>query len=319
MAKLSCRRRRSVAFTLIELLVVIAIIAILIGLLLPAVQKVREAAARSTCSNNLKQLSLGVHNYEGTTGFIPPAWGPDTGGATFGTNANFTGPAYGTSHFFLLSQIEQGPLFQAANGGNSNNNSVQTRIVKTFLCPSDASLPGNLQRYGYASTNYPINLVVADPRSRRNLVTGMQDGTSNTVIFMERFQRCEPTWGGYTGPAWAMHPAYVGHGWDTPAFGWRDAQGGPFHDPSFLATGNGAGVSTTPTTIANGTTGGTVAFQVAPAINNCNWAVGQSAHSGVMLVGLGDGSVRNVNGSITPATWARACHPSDGGNLGSDW
>src|SRR3954453_8887208 len=106
------------AFTLIELLVVIAIIAILIGLLLPAVQRVREAAARMQCSNNLKQLGLGLHNYEGVHGAFPPAYTRTSGtqsGSAYGISypdANWNGmPGWGWGTL-LLPYIEQDNLYR---------------------------------------------------------------------------------------------------------------------------------------------------------------------------------------------------------------
>jgi prepilin-type N-terminal cleavage/methylation domain-containing protein len=294
---LRIRLRWNRGFTLIELLVVIAIIAILIGLLLPAVQKVREAAARTQCQNNLHQLGLAVQDYaSANNSYVPPCWSPDSGGGTFNTGKiGANSSSIGTIHFFLLPYIEQDNIYKNAGASAANQAS---QIIKVLICPSDPSLNSNIQRYGYASTNYAANLKVFDPRGPGTIVTSMPDGTANTVIFAERYKVCAPSWGGYTGPAWAMHPAYVGHGWDTPVFGWHEAGGG--YDPSF-----------------NGGTG--QPFQVTPAVSACDWRVMQGAHSGVMVVGLGDGSVRGVNGGLSLTTWVRACTPNDGQVLGSDW
>jgi prepilin-type N-terminal cleavage/methylation domain-containing protein/prepilin-type processing-associated H-X9-DG protein len=185
-------RRR--AFTLIELLVVIAIIAILIGLLLPAVQKVREAAARAQCQNNLKQIGLALHSYHGTYESFPEPRGVVT---------NFTSNFGWETR--LLPYIEQNNLFNLAE---MNWFTAIVTPVRTYECPSDprsgrdgmgfttldanassglTSYAGVAGSYGSSDSNYtPANSGIMQPNTTGIRLTDILDGTRNTLMVGER-------------------------------------------------------------------------------------------------------------------------------------
>ena len=199
-------------FTLIELLVVIAIIAILIGLLLPAVQKVREAAARAKCQNNLKQLGLAIHNYHDVNGFMPTAGCAD-GKPVSGGPFDVTGE--GTNWLvYILPYIEQGALYnrltfrgdsgwtQSQSQPNSSalNNCVAAggSVIQTYRCPSDNRAP-TVQSYGSNVNNPVVNLT----RTSYVAISGAVNDIDGSGIFKESRTTAGASWSNQHGiTAW---------------------------------------------------------------------------------------------------------------------
>jgi prepilin-type N-terminal cleavage/methylation domain-containing protein/prepilin-type processing-associated H-X9-DG protein len=245
------RVRPRSGFTLIELLVVIAIIAVLIGLLLPAVQKVREAAARMQCQNNLKQIGLAWHNHHDALGYFP------TSGARWWDQANGPIPAKGTPSpliydgttqqagwtFQILPYIEQDNLWRQSPMGNNNGTGTannNTLIDKTplsvYTCPTrganlyaSAANGGRVTfraaycaSYGTSTegaTNTPGNQhngMGVDNFEPRLTMNGIPDGTSNTIMVGERYIARSR----YTADDWGGESITRGFGWAIARRGW---------------------------------------------------------------------------------------------------
>jgi prepilin-type N-terminal cleavage/methylation domain-containing protein/prepilin-type processing-associated H-X9-DG protein len=300
-------------FTLLELLVVIGIIGVLVGILLPAVQKVREAANKAKCQNNLHQLGIAAHLCHDTNRKLPPAlgWYPGTASG-----------AHAPALFDLLPYLEQNNLFQssprdaAGNYSSFDPNSQSTAYgigVRVLLCPSDptigadgvADLSSELPQWPrWGASCYASNYAVFGGRYDANgnpnrwqgaavIPESFPDGTSTTILFAEKYAVClsgSPRYSYKGGSLWA----------------WPNADA--TFSPTFASFNNGPGSL----------------FQTQPANDQihmeslCDPSRASTAHSGGMQVCMADGSVRLLAATIQPNTWWALCTPAGNETIAPD-
>jgi prepilin-type N-terminal cleavage/methylation domain-containing protein len=331
------------AFTLIELLVVIAIIAILIGLLIPAVQKVREAAARAASQNNLKQLGLACHMFNDSNNALPPTfgWRPAPGnGAQYSV-----GGTYGTGFFHLLPYIEQDNLYQRslttqyyAYGNPTTSNYSYSgsgySYTYSYSYPSYVYVPGGVRAYWDFTVYNPVKVFMADydPSlysqtytyvsylmndevfKRNGTIQTIPDGSSNTLLMTEGYASCYGY--GVTSSATEYDYNYSSrYGEYNAYYDSSSTYNIVYSYPGYTYKYNESYGSGVPKfNLVAGKT-----FQVRPPVSQCDGTIPQGMSSSGLQVLLGDGSVRGVSSGVSTATWTAAVTPDAGDLLGSDW
>ncbi len=326
------KANRRQAFTLIELLVVIAIIAVLVGLLLPAVQKVREAASRMQCGNNMKQIGLAVQNYHSTFGTLPPVEGvadQHRDQLLRWCHIRRLPGTFGTVFFYILPYIEQNVLYNASVNkvgvGDSMFVPVANSTIKIYSCPSDLSPTTNMtsQFVGVngPSTSYAANTMVFNPTSSQSITQAIPDGTSLTIMFTERFRNCgnNASVAGttYYQPAWTYNTQS-----SLPAVSPLAIGGSPSFGPPFITASTSMAAIPNysyPIPVLGVPPAGAIPFQTSATALTCLPYVVQSAHSGVIQCCMGDGSVKNVTQGVSLTSWYGACVPNDNKIPGGDW